>query len=135
MNNKHVGSIGMTKVITRFLELNYQVFTEVSDNSEIDLIAISEDNELLKIQVKTISKVFNNKMCFGFLKCRRNTKKYIKTRYTNQVDYFAVCCLENNYIGLIPFKDTLKSSSISLRINKTKNNQSKNIHYAEDYKL
>ena len=35
MNNKQIGSLGELKVATKFMELGYQVFVELGDNSDI----------------------------------------------------------------------------------------------------
>ena len=33
MTSKEKGNLGLVKIITRFIELGYEVFTEVGDNS------------------------------------------------------------------------------------------------------
>ena len=62
MNNKQIGSLGELKVATKFMELGYQVFVELGDNSDIDLIIVSSDGEIKKIQVKTTQKIKDGKM-------------------------------------------------------------------------
>ena len=65
----------MTLVAAKYMELGYTVFTEIGDNSDIDLIVISKDNNLLKIQVKTTEKIINGKMEWTISKSRLNGKR------------------------------------------------------------
>ena len=134
MTTKEKGNLGLTKVIVRFVELGYAVFTEIGDNSDIDLIAI-KDGKLLKLQVKTTEKINNGKMQWTLVKTRLNSKGYRKNFYDTNIDAFALCCLENNYIGLIPFADIDNKYAITLRLEKAKNNQSQNIRFAKEYSL
>lgn len=58
MNTQQQGSIGELKVAADLLEKGYNVFTEISGNSRVDLIAM-KDNKLTKIQVKAYNEKNN----------------------------------------------------------------------------
>lgn len=134
MTSKEKGNLGLVKIITRFIELGYEVFTEVGDNSDIDLIVV-KSKKLMKLQAKTTEKVDNGKMSWTLVKTRMNSKGYCKKFYDSNIDGFALCCLQNDYIGLISFDDTIGKYALTLRIDSPKNNQGKNVRLAEDYLL
>jgi hypothetical protein len=54
--------------------------------------------------------------------------------YTGQIEYFGVYCFDNDKCYLIPVDDIGKTGGF-LRIDETKNNQKKNIHWAKDYEM
>lgn len=54
-NTKRIGAIGELAVIQKLLEMNYEIFREISDNSKIDLIACKDGQVVSRIQVKTVS--------------------------------------------------------------------------------
>lgn len=134
MTSKEKGNLGLVKAIAKFIELGYEVFTEVGDNSDIDLIAIKED-KTLKLQAKTTEKVNNGTMTWAIVKNRMNSKGYHKTFYNNKIDGYVLCCLKNNYIGYMPFNDLTNKYIITFRLDKPKNNQLKNVKFAKDYEL
>ena len=60
---------------------------------------------------------------------------YRKEFYNNTIDGFAFCCLENKYIGYVPFEECKSTSVFSLRVSNPKNNQKAFIKYANQFKL
>ena len=54
--------------------------------------------------------------------------------YRGQVEYFGVYCPQNNRAFLVPV-DIVGKTEGKLRLVETKNNQSKNVHWAEDYEI
>ena len=52
LHAKIKGNIGEAIIAADLMKLGYSVFTEMGDNSRIDLIA-AKDNDLIKIQVKS----------------------------------------------------------------------------------
>lgn len=134
MTSKEKGNLGLIKIIARFIELGYEVFTEVGDNSDIDLIVVNE-SQLLKLQAKTTEKVKNGAMVWELVKSRMNSKGYYKSFYDKKIDGFALYCLENDYVGFISLDDVSNKYAISFRLDKTKNNQIKKVKFAEDYKI
>lgn len=134
MHTKNLGVIGELKATAKLIELGYNVFTSVGDNSEIDLIA--EKNGILKkIQVKSTMKVSDSgKMEWVLGKSRLNYKGGYKEHY-QYIDAYILYCFENDYLGIINFEDCSNTSSVSLRIETPKNNQTANIRMASDYNM
>jgi PD-(D/E)XK endonuclease len=54
--------------------------------------------------------------------------------YRGQIDYFAAYCPETQKVYLVPI-DHVRNTSAILRLKPTKNNQQKNVRWAEDYEL
>lgn len=116
-------------IISEFIKRGVPVLTPVGDNQPYDLV-ICYENTFYKIQVKTTEKIVDeNYMQFELNK----TNPYKKTTclYSkDEVDYFALYCVENDWCGLIPYNE--HSRSLKVRINIPKNNQIKNVIFARD---
>lgn len=91
-------------------------------------------NNFYKIQVKTTQKIRNG--CIEFELCRTNGFTLERYPYTkDDTDYFFLYCIENNTSYLISIDDVGDVKSLSLRLNKPKNNQIKGIKFASQYEL
>jgi hypothetical protein len=129
---KHIttdkGDIGVAKVIADLIEKGFPVFTPISASCPFDLLIYKDTFKRVQVKYRTIS----NRGTLDIALRRSvisNTK--IKHSKNQEVDIVAVYCPETNkcyYIDAIEV-----GSSISLRVGKTKNNQSNNIKFAEDY--
>lgn len=60
------------------------------------------------------------------------TRKELYSAYL--VDFYVLYCIENDYVGIIPFEDS-SLTAITLRLESPKNNQTKGIKFAKDYEL
>ena len=103
--------------------------TVVGDNQPFDLI-IYCNGIFYKIQVKTTEKIIGGShMKFGL----NRTNPFTKERFLynkDEVDYFALYCIENNWCGLLPYRENIRE--LNVRLKQTKNNQTKNIIFATD---
>jgi PD-(D/E)XK endonuclease len=54
--------------------------------------------------------------------------------YRGQVEYFGVYCPQNDKAYLVPV-DIVGKTEGTLRLTETKNNQEKNVHWAEEYEI
>lgn len=124
----------MTKMAAKFMELGYEVFTEMGDNSDIDLILI-KGNELKKVQIKTTATVKNNAMTWEIAKRRLNYSKQRVEFYDDKIDGFGLYCLENNYMGYIDLKDVTGKYSITFRLDKPARVSNEKIKLANVYEL
>lgn len=104
MNTTNIGNIGYAKTISKFTELNIPVYIPFCEGGIVDLIA-DFNGKLNKIQVKTTKSVHKDTyMLFktshqdGFHGSR---KKYS----VNEIDYFALYCIENNALLLFPVSE------------------------------
>lgn len=58
-----------------------------------------------------------------------------KHGYWGLAEYFGVYCAELEKVYLVPVQEFPDKGEIHLRINPTKNNQKKRIHWAKEYEL
>lgn len=130
-NSSVIGDMGETIAIAEFAKLGFTVLIPFGGNCPYDLV-VDNNGKFIKIQCKTTENVKDGKMDFSI--CRTNGFTYKKEIYTKEeIDYLFLYCIENNYMALVPIEDTKGTASFSIRINKPKNNQIKNIHFKEDY--
>lgn len=134
MNSKNKGDISEAMILTRFLELNIPVSIPFSDNESYDLI-IDINGILKKVQVKT-GRLRNGVIIFNT--CNSINTNIIKNRkeesYIGKVDYICMYCPDTKECYML---DVINCGEFktSLRVNETKNIQSKYIKYAKDYIL
>lgn len=132
MNSKSIGNIGEAKVLCKFVELGIPVYVPFGDNEKADLVA-DFNGKLNRIQVKTSFKAEDGKMIFDLTSSTLHRKNGIKHIYTSEeIDYFACYNVTRDKIFLIPIDNTPKTS-ITIRYEKPKNNQSKGIIFEEQY--
>lgn len=127
---KLIGTIGEQVLIAEFLKNEIDVLVPVGDNLPYDVV-INKGGKFLKVQIKTTEKISDGKMIFSTNISNPYTKKTRKYN-KDEIDLFAVYCMENNYIGLIPIEECSAKDTI-LRIENTKNNQTKKVKRAEKY--
>lgn len=133
-NTKDVGDTSEAKVLTRLIDLGYEVFTPFGENTRVDLIAEEPDGTLHKIQVKTgRTKQEGRVICADLKSSYRDASGGTHRQYTeNEIDSFVIYCPDVDKCYWIDFKDA-PSCAINLRI-ESKQDQ-KNIRWAEDYEL
>lgn len=122
------GKLTQVKVLTYFLELGY-IISSPEIPCQYDFL-LDIGNKILKIQVKT-SRESQGGFSFNTSSITHNSSGYTKRQYSkNMVDYF--CTFYNNECYLIPFEEC-GSKEKKLRLEPTKNGQTKNIYFAKDY--
>lgn len=122
------GRVTEIKVLNYFLELGYIVSTPEIPCQYDFLIDIGI--KIIKIQVKTCREVEGG-IEFNTSSMTHNANGYTKRIYTsNMVDYF--CTYYNNECYLVPFNECGRKAK-KLRLEPTKNGQTKNIGFAKDY--
>jgi hypothetical protein len=128
MHSKRKGNIGQLAIGKIFTDFGYSVFFECGDISKIDLIA-EKNGKLIRVQCKAYTPK-DNKIELSFKKSGPNYNFYYDL---NEFDFFAIYDLINHNIYLINTKLVKYKKSITLKLNKSKNNQSKKINIAENY--
>ena len=132
MDTKSIGNIGEAKVLCKFVELGISVYLPFGVNERSDLIA-EFNGKLNRIQVKTSIKAEDGKMIFDLTSSTQHRKNGEKHIYTdNEIDYFVCYNIQRDKIFLIPVNET-PSTSITIRYEKSKNNQIQNIKFEQDY--
>ena len=132
MNSKSIGNIGEAKVLCKFVELGIPVYIPFGDNEKSDLIA-DFNGKLNRIQVKTSLIAEDGKMIFDLTSSTFHRKNGVRHIYSSdEIDYFACYNIERDKIFLIPI-DKAPKTSIHVRYEKPKNNQTKGIIFEEQY--
>tara|TARA_R110000824_G_C14781387_1_gene632046 strand:- start:56 stop:475 length:420 start_codon:yes stop_codon:yes gene_type:complete len=137
MNSKHEGDIAEAFARAVFLDKGYVVLQPVGDNQRYDLV-IDKGTGFKKIQVKSCS--IRNGCVKAYTRSVHNTRtKSVCIVYnTKQIDAFVLYCKDNNQIYYIDAKDLADDKGdlpkgVSLRLDASKNNQTKNVKWAKDY--
>jgi len=130
MHTKAKGTLGELKIAADLVEKGYGVFTELGDLSKIDLIAVSSDYHLHKIQVKC----YNSDNGVVKIYATKSGPNY-KFRYENhQIDIFAVYVLDRDTILYISANEVLSCNKLlTVRFDEVKNSQTKGVHYFGKY--
>lgn len=130
-HTKNKGDLGVLKAQVDLCSKGYLILTPLSEHSPFDLVAY-KNGEFIRIQVKYRS--VNSK---GFLFVRfsssYSTSKGCREKPVDkkEIDLYSVFCPDTDkcyYFDPKKFKST-----VNIRINKTLNNQSEKINFAEDY--
>lgn len=120
-------------MLAKFVELGIPVYIPFGDTETEDLV-IKVNNQLKKIQVKTSVSASDGCMLFSLVSStlhRSNGSVHVYT--SDEVDYFACYNIERDVVLLLPFSEFGNMKSASIRYEKARNAQKRNIHYEEDY--
>lgn len=129
---KRIGDIGESAITAEFLKYDVDILFPFGDNAPYDMV-IRANNTFYKIQIKTAEFEFDNKMMFCINKT--NPFKMTSVAYeNNEVDYFALYCVETGWCGLISLEDTNHQKDISFH-NAPANNQIKGIRFSKDFEF
>lgn len=125
-NTKHIGDIGESAIIAEFVYFGIPVFIPFGDNNSADLIA-EFNGKLQKVQIKTTSSIKNNRVQFKLNSRRYDTDHSYSE---DEVDYFALFCVENKSCYLVKNTKDFNKRAITLSLSEQKTSKSK---YANDY--
>ena len=129
MNTKQLGTIGELKAQYDFMKAGFDVSIPIGDYCAYDLIIV-KDSKIFKVQVKSCEKIIDGKMKFDLT----SINYYIDKKYdTQDCDYFYFYCLENEQSYLYKNTEDNNSRAVYIRIEPTKNNQTKGINFAKDF--
>lgn len=130
-----IGDISEAAIIARFLQLGYIVLTVYGGNQRYDLLIEDADGQFWRVQCKT-ARIEDNGTVVAFDTANHNyalkTKQW--RHYRGQCDYFAAYCEKLHKIYLAPV-DQVGTTRANLRLVPAKNNQAKNVRWAQDYEL
>lgn len=130
-HTKDKGDTGTANVIADLLLKKIQVCLPISEHLPFDLVGVKEDGTLIRVSVKYRS-VKNGIITVPFYSSYSDSKGVHKKAVNKKlIDILAIYCPETKkvyYINPYEFDKTL-----TIRIEKTKNNQNKNIKLAENY--
>ena len=131
MDTKSIDNIGEAKALCKFVELGIPVYLPFGDNERSDLIA-EFNGKLNRIQVKTSIKAEDGKMIFDLTSSTIHRSNGVRHKYSKEeIDYFVCYNIARDKLFLVP--TTEPRSTITIRYEKPKNNQTNGIHYEEEY--
>lgn len=132
--SKWIGDKSELSVAHKLVMLDVGVSKPMGDNLPYDLI-MDINNKLYRIQVKT-ARLQNNGDTLNAHTGRSiigKDKKYKNYTYTKEeIDYFAIHCIDNNETCLIPITEAENARSITVRRVQAKNNQNSSVRFIED---
>ena len=115
-------------VLSAYLSIGFTVSIPFGSGVSYDLLVDTGTN-IFKIQVKT---AWIRKGVIAYKSLRRQPKTEVRRPYKDgEIDYLAVYCPANNSLYGVPAKNHLGLGW--LRLEPSKNGQSKNIRWALDY--
>jgi len=132
LSSHFIGEITEQQVALEFLKLGILVSKPMVQSSKYDFI-VDINHSLYKIQVKTGTYKEEAFLEFATSTSHTNTKGTLNLSYSEEdVDFFAT--IYNGQCYLVPYELCGKRSQ-RIRFVPTKNGQTKNILFAEDFKL
>ena len=135
MHTKDAGTVGELAVILQLKQIGCTIFTEVGDNSPVDLIVI-KNKRLLRGQVKSCNLV-NGTATLSLRKAGPNgyLRKYKDDEDT--IDFFALYVHSTGQIAYISAKEAYEScpgsTRLVFRVEPTRNGQKRGIRFLKDY--
>jgi hypothetical protein len=130
-HTKDKGDKGVGNVIADLLDKGLQVCLPISEHLPFDLIAVREDSTLLKISVKYRQAV-DGRIQVPFRSSYSDSKgTYVKKIDKSLIDIMAIYCPNTRKVYYINPNDF--GEYVVLRTTLPKNNQTKGVHFAENY--
>jgi hypothetical protein len=127
-----VGHRTEAAILSELVRRGYRVLLPFGVNQRYDLV-LESDGQFLKVQCKT-GRLRDGVIRFKSVSVQSNTKCIRARDYAGEVDFFAVYCPENAGVYLIPTDEVTPNVNF-LRVDPTRNNQSKRVRWARDYEL
>lgn len=127
------GDISESAITTRLLQLGYVVLAPYGGKQRYDLVVEDIDGQFCRIQCKS-GWIENGAVYFDTANHNVTGTKRDWRHYQWQCDYFAVYCAGLERVYLIPVEQVGRTRA-HLRIEPAKNNQEKNVRWAQDYEL
>ncbi len=132
-HTKNNGDFGVLKVQIDLFEQGYLSFTTVSEHQDFDLIAYKQGGIFKRIQVK-YRKLDDKGSLQIPLKSTWVDKhgNHVKQIDKSEIDLYAIYCPDTDKCYYVDPNNF--SKTITLRTTYPKNNQRKNINFADDYR-
>jgi PD-(D/E)XK endonuclease len=129
-HTKSKGDLGVLKAQLDLYEKGYFVCVPLTEHSSFDLVIV-KDEERKTVQVKS-KHLKNGKLEVSFRQSFSD-KNGVHTKFWNksEIDIVCVYCLDTDKCYY--FNPNHFNRSINLRVEMPKNNQAKNIHFADDF--
>jgi len=133
-HTKDKGDIGVSQVIADLVRNGIGVSIPLSEHSPFDLIAISANGKLAKIQVKYATA--KKGIIAVNLRHSYSDRRGVHTTTANQthIDAYAVYCPNNNQVYYVRKREIKHArNTLTLRIDTPKNNQVSGVRFASQF--
>lgn len=129
-HSKQKGNLGFSATLKELHKLGYNVFTEIGDNSKIDMI-VEVQSKLIKLQIKYVTEK-QGQATLNLQKSGPNGYRYSYTE--NDVDIFSIYLPSIDKVIFVPAKLACKNKkTFNVRYIDSKNKQSKHVNKIEDF--
>lgn len=129
-HSKQKGNLGFSATLKEIHKLGHNVFTEIGDNSKIDMI-VEYDSKLVKIQVK-YAKENNGIARLPIRKSGPNGYRYVYK--VSDIDIFSVYLPDLDKVIFIPAKLACKNkNTFIIRYKESKNLQKSKVHHINEF--
>jgi PD-(D/E)XK nuclease superfamily protein len=132
---KVVGDRTTLAVMLGLQRMGYTILVPFGENTRYDLV-IDDGRDLARVQCKT-GRLRNGSVLFATCSTYGHHPNPAEVRrpYSGQIDYFGVHCLDTGGVYLIPIQDVPNRREVALRVEPTRNGQSKRVRRAADYEI
>jgi len=131
-HTKEKGDLGVLKAQADLHQQGYQILIPLTEHAPFDVV-IYKDGKFQRVQVKYKSVDKNGKLEIQFRSCWTDKHgTHMRPTDKNSIDLFCVYCPDTDECYYINPKDY--EVSVCLRVKKPKNNQSKFVKNASDYR-
>lgn len=131
-HTKTKGDLGVLKAQADLCEKGYLVCVPMSEHAPFDLIAYRE-SEFKRVQVKARS-LEKGRLNVRFEHSYSDSRGvHVRKIDFREVDVYCVYCLDNQTCYYFKSADFTRYSTISLRVEKPRNNQSRHVRWANDF--
>lgn len=131
LNNNDLGAFAEAKVMTKFIEVGFEVLKPFKQHQRYDL-CIEVNGYFYRVQVK-VARLDRGDTVLTFSSSTQHADA-VREGYRLDVDYFGVFSPDLDKVYLIPVSDVTDTETY-LRLTPTENNQEANVRWAEDYVL
>ncbi len=128
---KEIGDTAVAQVLARLLKKGNAILLPFGDSQRYDLV-LDEKGKFSRIQCKS------GRVRDGCVRFNTSSTEWYKVHhrksYKGQIDYFGVYCADLDKAYLVPI-DAIGETQGILRINPTKNKQSKFIRWSKEFEI
>ena len=133
MNTKGKGDVSTAMILAALVAQGQTVSVPWGDNAAYDLV-LDSDGVLHRVQCKT-GRLRGGRIVFQTSSVSLTGGKYTKSHYRDRIDFWAVYCLENDKVYLIPVADVQNVSQAALHLEVPKSRNRHGYKLAAFYEL
>jgi hypothetical protein len=138
MERDHPKDVGDRTTLAVMLALRMAglaVLVPFGENTRYDLV-VDDGNSLRRVQCKT-GRLRHGAVRFAVCSTygHHRNPQTARRPYVGQVDYFAVYCPETQSVYLVPIDDLPVKVQAALRVDSARNNQTRYVRRAADYRI